>query len=76
MNGVIWSVGVEEITVDVGGAKRRVTLNTDVNPGTGKPYQPYITLNGKQCNLTDLRMGDRVEVDGNPAVKISATRRS
>ncbi len=82
------SFSYSEFEIDVGLDTRRIRVNEELNAATGKPFQCRIAINGKVrpdgakdngqpfdvYTVRDLRAGDFVEVDGNPAVRIDVTR--
>lgn len=85
---IIKSYSATEFDIDVGLDSRRIKVCEEPHPTTGKPYRCRIFINGKErpdgkkgdgspldCYTTfDLRGGDMVEVDGNPAVRLNVTR--
>ena len=61
------------IAVDV---ERRRLLATDLPGGMPRQVDPNarVYFNGLRATLADLRRGDAIQVDGNPAVTVRATR--
>ncbi len=64
MNGDIVKIVGEDIEYLYGGESR----TNGVDP------KAVITLDGKPATLADLKKGDNVQLSGQPAVKVTATR--
>ncbi len=64
MLGKLTGSSESSLTVNIGGELRMFQLDCNCK----------VTLNGKNVKATDLRPGDDVEVDGKPAVRVTAKR--